>query len=318
MKETTRMAIGTQIKYYAKDKLKNLAHKLPFLPYRKRSKRYRIWNHKTEHRFLGQIERVYNHNPLIFNAIQVSIIMPVYNRRYCIDKAIESVINQTHENWELIIIDDGSTDDLNEVAAKYSSNIKIKFIHRDRAGVSASRNIGLEEANGEFVFYLDTDNTWYESYLQTMVVYMSTGNLEVAYSGAQIIDDKEVVIGYYGENYNWDECWELNYIDINGLGHRRTLFDGNVKFDETLKRLVDWDFVLQLTFMKRAAYAPFLGVKYYDGQGGNRITFTEFVGNELEQLKVYIQAKHNDRRGVKENANAQIRPHWKQILYTKD
>lgn len=302
------------IKYVIKDKLKNLAHRISFISFRKASKRYQIWNRKRERSFLKRIEHFYIKSSLEFDSTLVSVIMPVYNRSYCIDTAIESLLNQTHTNWELIIIDDGSTDDLHEILKKYQSNEKIKLIQKKWEGVSISRNVGLSEAQGKYVFYLDTDNSWYENYLRTMIVFMTTGNLEVAYSGAEIIDDKHVVIGYYGEPFIWDECWELNHIDINGLGHKLPGKDSFLQFDETLKRLVDWDFTLRMTYLQRTSYAPFLGVIYYDGDQGNRITFTEYTGSELDTLKRQIQEKNFAKKGISQNSDKAIRPSWQQIL----
>lgn len=90
----------------------------------------------------------------------VSVIMPVYNREDTVQMAIDSVLNQSYQNLELIIIDDGSDDDTAEIL-KNNENPKIKIIKNETCqGVSQARNRGLESAKGKYIAYLDSDNTW--------------------------------------------------------------------------------------------------------------------------------------------------------------
>lgn len=95
-----------------------------------------------------------------------SIIMATYNRAYCIEKAINSVINQTFDKWELIIVDDGSTDNTKEVVQKYI-NQKIKYIKLDKnRGVNVARNRAIKEVKGEYIVILDTDNMFKNDFLE--------------------------------------------------------------------------------------------------------------------------------------------------------
>ncbi|HPW65745.1 MAG TPA: glycosyltransferase family 2 protein [Salinivirgaceae bacterium] len=281
-----------KIVYFIKDMLKDIAHNLPIVPYRKPSKRYRIWNKTKEKRFLSLINKKYTENSEKIDAITVSVIMPTYNRNYCIAKAIDSIINQTHKNWELLVINDGSTDNIEAIEQKYKPDNRIIFFHKTREGISRSRNFGIEQSKGKYIFYLDTDNQWFENYLQTMITYMETNNLDICYSAIQLFDDSEKIIGYYGEPFNYEECRELNHIDINGLGHINIKDNKEIRFDETLKRLVDWDFVLTIAKNRNIKYAPFLGVNYYDGQKGDRITFTVSTGDQIMEIINIIQKKH--------------------------
>ena len=91
----------------------------------------------------------------------VSIIVPTYNRGYCIQRTIDSVRAQSHENWELIIVDDGSTDNTAEVIqSNYSQDKRVRYIFQANAGVSAARNAGIRAAYGDFVAFLDSDDVW--------------------------------------------------------------------------------------------------------------------------------------------------------------
>ena len=88
----------------------------------------------------------------------VSVIIPTYNSSQYIKEAIDSVLAQTYKNFEIIVIDDGSTDNTKEVLAPYLS--VIKYIYKNNGGPASARNRGIKEANGEFVAFLDADDVW--------------------------------------------------------------------------------------------------------------------------------------------------------------
>jgi glycosyltransferase involved in cell wall biosynthesis len=91
----------------------------------------------------------------------VSVIVPTYNRAYCVCRAIESVRAQSHANWELLLVDDGSTDHTAQlIATQYSNDPRIRYIHQANAGVSAARNTGIDAAHGSHIALLDSDDAW--------------------------------------------------------------------------------------------------------------------------------------------------------------
>lgn len=100
----------------------------------------------------------------------VSIIMPTYNRAAYIAETIESIRNQTYTNWELIIVDDGSDDNTEEVVEKINDN-KIQFYKAGRIGIgSRIKNIGLEKATGELIAFIDSDDLWTQTKLEKQVI----------------------------------------------------------------------------------------------------------------------------------------------------
>ncbi len=96
--------------------------------------------------------------------ILFSIIIPTYNRANMLTKAIESVLAQTYDNWELIIIDDGSTDNTKEVISSYKSN-KIIYIYQKNQKESVARNKGIDTAKGDYICFLDDDDYYLDSFL---------------------------------------------------------------------------------------------------------------------------------------------------------
>ncbi len=88
----------------------------------------------------------------------VSIITPIYNAEKYLAEAIQSVLDQTHENWELLLVNDGSTDQSEEIARFYS-DVRIRYFEQENKGVSAARNVGLTEMKGRYFCFLDADDT---------------------------------------------------------------------------------------------------------------------------------------------------------------
>ncbi len=91
----------------------------------------------------------------------VSVVVPTYNRAYCLPRTVDSALAQTHPSVEVIIVDDGSTDDTSDlVAARYGDDARVRLIRRTNGGVSAARNTGLGDARGDYVALLDSDDVW--------------------------------------------------------------------------------------------------------------------------------------------------------------
>ncbi len=91
----------------------------------------------------------------------VSVIVPTYNRAYCVGRAIGSVRAQSHTNWELLLVDDGSTDNTAQlIASQYGSDSRVRYIHQANSGVSTARNTGIKAAHGDYIAFLDSDDIW--------------------------------------------------------------------------------------------------------------------------------------------------------------
>ena len=103
----------------------------------------------------------------------VSVIMPSYNTAKYIGESIESVINQTYPHWELIVVDDCSTDDTDSVVANYLSDGRIRYLKNEKnSGAAISRNYALREATGTWIAFLDSDDVWLPDKLETQIAFM--------------------------------------------------------------------------------------------------------------------------------------------------
>ena len=114
------------------------------------------------------------------NPIMFSIIMPTFNRADFIRKAIKSVIDQTFINWELLIIDDGSTDNTKEVVSNFSDP-RIRYIHQINKERSAARNNGIQKSKGSFICFLDSDDYYLDDFLAEFYKEISKNNFKNAF-----------------------------------------------------------------------------------------------------------------------------------------
>ena len=105
---------------------------------------------------------------------EVSIILPTYNAEKTIISTIESVFHQTYTDYELIVIDDGSTDKTRMVLQPYSD--RIKYIYKKNGGPSSARNLGINESVGKYIAFIDSDDVWQENKLEKQIKYFREDN----------------------------------------------------------------------------------------------------------------------------------------------
>ncbi len=225
--------------------------------------------------------------------ITVSIIMPTYNRKNIIEKAVNSVINQTYSEYELIIVDDGSTDGTEDLIKKKYRNYlkygKIKYFKQKNGGVSKARNKGLSEAKGNVIAYLDSDNYWFETYLEKMVSALFNNNVNTAYSAEEVNDDYRN--NKYVRETRYDRTLILrgNFIDINIFVHKKFLYDKLGGFNESLNRLVDWDLILRYTKLNEPFFVDEVLAKYFISIELNNIS----INADLEENRLKVQKLHS-------------------------
>lgn len=138
--------------------------------------------------------------------IKISVIMLTYNREKLVQRAIESVLNQTYKNFEFIIVDNGSEDKSGEIVERYAQiDKRIKSYHISKCCIGAGRNFGLKQATGEYVAFLDDDDWMYEDMLEYLVNFVKKYNADIALCGSQ----KEVDGKIY-DNCCFDEVLVMN------------------------------------------------------------------------------------------------------------
>ncbi|MFF7292086.1 glycosyltransferase [Microbacterium sp. NPDC008134] len=209
---------------------------------------------------------------------RVSIIMPVWNRGGGLRRAVESILAQAWQDWELLIVDDGSWDDTLAVAELLvARDDRIRLIRREHGGVCAARNAGISAASGEYIAFLDSDNTWLPTYLRDMVTSMAGEGLSAAYASIEV-DDGESIRYRHGDQ-DRESLLLGNSIDLNTLIVRRDVVESVGAFDISLRRAVDYDLILKVAEVTTIAHVPTLGARYDNSdESTDRISTSEARG----------------------------------------
>jgi teichuronic acid biosynthesis glycosyltransferase TuaG len=184
----------------------------------------------------------------------VSVITPLYNGSLFISQAIESVLKQTYDNWEMIIIDDCSTDDSVNIVDKYIQNdSRIKLIKFNKnKGPALARNSGIKIAKGRYIAFLDSDDVWVDKKLQVQIDYMHKHDLFITYSSYYLIDINTKVFGIRCAN----EC--INYTDMlkfNQIGNLTGIYDSLKIGKFYMENISHEDYTLWLKIIKKTEFS---------------------------------------------------------------
>lgn len=199
----------------------------------------------------------------------VSAVMPTHNRASTLARAVRSVLAQSHHHLELIVVDDGSTDDTAHVMQAFNTDPRLTFVQVPHSGVSAARNAGLARAKGDFIAYLDSDNIWTPDYLRLILTALISSGADCGYAASRLHCHQGEIMGYRGEPFDWAYSVDANYVDLNVFCHSAGMVKKHGHFDPQLRRMVDWDLILRYTKDHHPIYCPFLGCLYSDDTTDN-------------------------------------------------
>jgi teichuronic acid biosynthesis glycosyltransferase TuaG len=189
----------------------------------------------------------------------VSVIMPVYNAEEYVSDAIQSVINQNYENWELLIIDDGSTDNSLGVINKFKDS-RIKIFSQENKGVSAARNVALEKMSGVYFCFLDADDVYtYTSLSNRLEIFLKGDDIHFVDGKVEVFNqDLSQLTSTYSPNFKGNPTEEL--ITLSGkcfFGNTwmfKRLKNVKYKFNETLTHGEDLWFCMEHSINKSYSY----------------------------------------------------------------
>ncbi|MFY8100176.1 MAG: glycosyltransferase [Allorhizobium sp.] len=221
----------------------------------------------------------------------VSVIMPTYNRSRLLLEAANSVRKQTFENWELLIIDDGSSDDTAQAVRSLSHDPRIRYIRQENQGECAARNAGLAASRGEIIAYLDDDNLWFPHFLQVAAsAFASDPDLHLAYGAIAHADPPHNVTPFMWKAFDRDALLKQNYIDTNVIVHRRSLFVDMGGWDDQAPGMADWELMLRYSSTTQPRPLPVLAALYREG-AENRLSTAKATRYTYD----YIQRKWASR-----------------------
>ncbi|MEI4485579.1 glycosyltransferase [Frigidibacter sp. MR17.14] len=214
----------------------------------------------------------------------VSIIMPTKNRLSRLEASIGSVLAQSYDNWELIIIDDGSEDGTFEAVPSRWPDQRIRIVSADGSGVCAARNTGLAAARGEIFAYLDDDNRWRADYLEITLLEMLRSGAACCYSALLRLRDgfdNPEAANTLCVAFDLERLKLTNYIDLNIFAHRREVFEKLGGFDTSLRRMVDWDLIIRYCEVFTPTYCNSVGADYDNSRSPDRISIKEKISYQF-------------------------------------
>lgn len=242
---------------------------------------------------------------------EVSVIIPTYNRRDFISEALASVLAQSYHDFEVIVVDDGSTDDTREVVQAFP---EVRYLYQENRGVSAARNHGVAVSSGRLLAFLDSDDVWQPRKLQTQVAFFA------ARPEARICQSEEIWLRH-GVRVNlhnkhrkpsgdiFARSLQLCLVSPSAVMLRRELFEETGGFDESLPACEDYDLWLRIAVkepvhlleeplvIKRGGHADQLSHRFW-GMDRFRVTALcklldsgELSSTQREQTRATLLAK---------------------------
>lgn len=231
--------------------------------------------------------------------ISISVLMPVYNSEKFLLETVQTVINQSYINWELILVDDGSTDNSKEICTKLMNDDKrIKYIFQENLGVSHTRNVALENAQGKYIVFVDSDDLIHEDYLKILINSIEKNNSDISVcnfierkiSNTGKVEDitrefypKEVMEMSEMKDYIMDfgNSGLLNPL-WNKIYKREIIENNNITFDEKVE--TGEDFIFNLQYFRKTKKISFIKemLYYYIRRNNNSITY-KYIENMYEK-----------------------------------
>lgn len=207
--------------------------------------------------------------------LEISVIIPAFNAGRYISESISTVINQTFRSWELIVVDDGSTDNTVQVITPFLEDSRIKLIRQTNKGVSSARNAGISAARGRFIAFLDADDAYLpENLAQKDEILKQSGSVDFVYCDAIRCDEnlKEVRVEKGADTDNlFIKVMEWNTETIPALSSnilvKASLMKEKIKFDENLSNCADRYMKIMLSKYAIGQYLPMALIKYRDSPG---------------------------------------------------
>lgn len=247
----------------------------------------------------------------------VSVIVPVYNTEKYLSTCINSILNQTIDNYEIILVDDGSIDLSSEICEEYSkANDNIKYCRQKNQGVSSARNKGLNNAIGEWVTFIDSDDYVEPDYLENLIKltdnhcdFIQSGIIFFNSNSDNIIGNERLEEGVYLLHNNPDNCFKIATMPlitspVSKLYRRSILNNHHIRFNRMLSYGEDRDFNLNyLQYSQCVKTSVYLGYHYRKGLADNLSNNKDFL-NLLEcdltywrNLKTYFSTCQCESKG---------------------
>lgn len=226
---------------------------------------------------------------------KVSVIIPTYNSAKTIEQCINSVINQTYKNKEIIVIDDGSTDNTSEIISKNFSNIIYHKI--EHSGFPGKvRNDGIKLSSGKYISFLDSDDYWDKDVLKVLMTKAQKETETILFYGSLVYDgsdrDSRKIQDFKKpySGYVFDKMVSENFIPMHPAVIKKEAVESVGNFDETLRLSMDYDLWLRITYYYPTKYCPD-AVGYYRIQEDSHYFGADVLERNITTCRIIYSAK---------------------------
>lgn len=254
----------------------------------------------------------------------VSIIIPAFNSEKYIRESVDSALGQIYKNIEVIVVDDGSTDNTKKVLEPYIVRNKIRYIYQKNNGLSAARNLGIKAAKGEFIAFLDADDIFLPEKVRKQIEYLENNpKCDMNYCGIyHFYENKpqnffKLNYKYFSGNEVFKELLWKNFINPLSVVFKRETIEKYGMFDETFRRTEDWEYWVRLAWQgAKFCFLPDILAKYRI----NRKSMTYEKSGVLQRQKeveifVNLKQKMSAEKRKKYKINAVIWHHRLKLIY---
>ena len=235
----------------------------------------------------------------------ISVIIPVYNRPNLVKRAIKSVLNQTFSPCEIIVINDGSTDETDRVLETFKKDIKI--ITQKNTGVSNARNAGIKSAKYRWICFLDSDDVWHEEKLEKQLsMHNDNPHILFSHTNEEWIRDKKLIKQKKSHKKPSGFCFEEN-LDFCKIAPStvmicKSIFDDVGYFDESLRVCEDYDLWLRILKKYEVGLVKEVLVTKFAGHEGQ----LSFKYHSMDRYRVLALLKHKEHPLVKQEISKKL------------
>lgn len=259
----------------------------------------------------------------------VSVVIPAFNAGAFIGEALESVRAQSYRPLEVIVVDDGSTDDTGAVverfAAEDGTGLDVRYFHQENGGPSKARNVGIKAAQGEFIALLDADDRWCQSKLQLqMELFEQNESVDLTFCNVRFIRNGQPCGVMFGDDggatsFKYDHGVVLdpvtgllkeNFVNTSAVIARRRCFQSGFSFNENRKYAEDWELWLKIAERFSLGYVPEVCVLESQREGSLSSNGTEMMLSGIEVVEDFLRHHFSV-----DDVGAIVEPEYRAILF---
>jgi len=270
---------------------------------------------------------VFRDTILVMENSLVSIIIPTFNGELYVRDAVDSALSQTYKNIEVIVVNDGSTDNTRSVLSSYIESGKIKYFFQENMGLAGARNAGIKSANGKYIAFLDSDDIFLPAKIEKQIAYLDEHKeCDVSYCDIwhffEETPEEKLSLNYVycSGSEVFSRLLKKNFINPLTIIMRRSVYERFGGFNESFKRSEDWEYWIRLSWRGvNFCFLPEKLARYRMRASSLSYSWESEVQRKQKELDIFLwlfkQMSKQEKR--KYNMRFVVLYHWAKLLYAK-